>query len=161
MNTRSLLLSIAFFILSTALCAQQLERHIIAAAGSNSTTGSYTLGEVIVGSTSNGDLEIISGFQQPFPVVDSPLNVEDISKTISVYPVPAENRVTINGPTFDPELTDISLFSSQGQKIKISPIRSKNKALLDISHLPAGNYYLTLLNEANSTIAKYKILKLK
>ena len=159
MNTKSLL-PLGLLLFSSAISAQQLERQVIAAAGNSSDSHSFTIGEVIVRSD---NLEVTAGFQQPTFMEDEtpPVGITDITGEINVYPVPATNVVTISGTDFNEVTTRVRLYNLEGKRMEFSTERSENTIKLDLGRLSSGTYYLTLINETNNTIAKYKILKMK
>ncbi len=149
---------ILFFLclgVTGSILAQQLERQVIASAGSNAGGSSFTLGEVLV---SSGSLQIVAGFQQP-PFLDAVLGLEDVSNQLSVYPNPTKSVLTVSGSFFDGNKTEVSLYAVDGKRIEIIPSRSQNEIKIDLVNQPSGYYYLTLFNNKTQTIAKYKVLK--
>jgi len=158
MKSNQKLILLCLLLLSTAVSAQRLHRQVIASAGNSDVSNSFTIGEVIV---SADNLVVTAGFQQPAFLSTEPLGIKDITSQLNVYPVPTRDVVTINGSAFQGSNTEISLYNLQGQIMKVNTALSGNEMKLDLGNIPTGNYYLTLLNEANNTIAKYKILKIK
>lgn len=143
-------------VLSLSAVSQQLERQVIASAGSNSSS-SFTIGEAIVTSS---NLEVTVGFQQPSFLAEPALSIRDITSDLTVYPVPTKDELTISGLNFTGETTHVSLYTIEG-KITNVPIESFGSEIkLNLSRLPSGNYFLTLNDESNRTSAKFKILKI-
>lgn len=66
-------LAISLLYLPTLLLAQSLERKVFSNGGGSGTIGpnvyQYTIGEAVVGTASNGALQLTKGFQQPIPNV--------------------------------------------------------------------------------------------
>ena len=149
---------IGVMMYSTIIKGQQLDRQIIASAGMTNTAGSFTIGEVIV---LTNNLQVISGFQQPEFITSVLSSVKDITDELSVYPVPTRNAITIKGKDFQPESTIATLYTPDGRTSQILISNFQNEMNIDLSQLPSGNYYLTLSNQTNGSIANYKILKLK
>jgi len=154
---RTLLLT-GLLLSCMTVSAQQLHRQVIASAGNDDVSSSFTIGEVIV---SSDNLTVTAGFQQPAFMDAAPLGITDITGDLNVFPVPTKNVVTINGSAFQGSATEISLYNLQGQRMEVATTRSQNEMKLDLANLPTGNYYLTLYNETRNTIARYKILKIK
>jgi len=148
---------LAALMISPTVSAQQLDRQVIASAGSSDASSSFTIGEVIV---SSDNLEVVAGFQQPsFLTEDEPLGITDITSKLNVFPIPTKSVVTINGEYFDGIETKTILYTIDGKRVEVVPERFQNELKLDLSDLPSGYYYLSLFNKKSNTIAKYKILK--
>lgn len=146
-----------FWFSASVMNAQSLERQVIASAGSNMNHG-FTIGEVVV---SFGNLKITTGFQQGILEQDAPLNIEDITKELTVYPVPTKDILNIQGENFSAKNTHVTLFSGEGRMVEIDVESGPNHLRIDLNSLPAGNYYLKLDNSIDNKIANYKILKIK
>nr|WP_317631292.1 T9SS type A sorting domain-containing protein [uncultured Flavobacterium sp.] len=70
-----------------------------------------------------------------------------------IYPNPTTNVVTISNPE---NIKNVNVYTMLGQKI---PTKSLNNGQLNISHLPAGNYIISL-EFTNHKIEHHKIIKL-
>lgn len=79
------------------------------------------------------------------------LQLSTLNSQISIYPNPAKDVVYLNPNGTD--ITAVRLFSSHGRQEQAT--LSNNR--IDISHLPAGVYYLTVVTATNSY--QYKIVK--
>lgn len=77
------------------------------------------------------------------------LNFEDISYSISIAPNPAHNYVVVRIPG-NTQNVQIVLYSTAGQKIGSYTMNAEVSSPIDVSKLPAGVYYISLLgNEIN------------
>ncbi len=144
-------------LLSWSTSGQQLDRQVIATAGL-SATSSYTIGEVIVNSSK---LQVIAGFQQPEFIEAPALGVKDITRELTVFPVPTRDELTIRGLNFSGNTTKALLYSLEGRKMSVQVESTTNEMKLNLDQLPSGNYFLTLQDPINQTTAKFKILKIK
>lgn len=79
------------------------------------------------------------------------LQLSTLNSQISIYPNPAKDVVYLNPNGTD--ITAVRLFFSHGRQEQAT--LSNNR--IDISHLPAGVYYLTVVTATNSY--QYKIVK--
>ena len=79
------------------------------------------------------------------------LQLSTLNSQISIYPNPAKDVVYLNPNGTD--ITAVRLFSSHGRQEQAT--LSNNR--IDISHLPAGVYYLTVVTATNRY--QYKIVK--
>lgn len=139
--------------------AQQIERQVVASGGVSNALSSYTIGEVIVSSST---IQVITGFQQPAFMSDrTTTGITDISNTINVFPVPTQNVLNIAGADLNGLYVELSLYSANGTKVEIIAERTQNEMRLDLSTLPHGFYYLNLFDKSTNSIGKFKVLKLK
>lgn len=78
----------------------------------------------------------------------SPNSLAEVSKGINafLYPNPTAGKFFIEGISWD-IVQDISLYTISGQKITFDTTNLASNKEVDIIHLPAGIYYLTLTTE--------------
>jgi hypothetical protein len=138
---------------------QQLERQVVASGGGSGTSSAFTIGEVIVSSST---IQVITGFQQPSFMSDrTTTGITDISNTINVFPVPTQDVLNIAGADLNGLYVELSLYSANGTKVEVIAERTQNEMRLNLSTLPHGFYYLNLFDKSTNSIGKFKILKLK
>jgi M6 family metalloprotease-like protein len=76
---------------------------------------------------------------------------------ISLFPNPAENRLTIVYPQTN-EPTDISIYSITGQLIPFTIVESKDNATtIDIGKFSSGVYYMKLQSAKQSTVKSFVV----
>ena len=124
----------------------------------DNTTLSWTIGQPIIKTFSNGDVHLSSGNQQ----TDTKLlvtAVEDKNTTafkIAAYPNPTQEKLTItfNEPLKTPSSYDI--ISSDGKCVASNPILGNNQTV-DVSSLLTGMYLLNI--QVNNSTQSFKIIK--
>lgn len=87
--------------------------------------------------------------------LDSPLSIEDIESedpTLSIYPNPAANYLTIE--VHKPIKGNLQIYNAVGQLVM--ELNPATKQSIDISHLEEGIYLIKL---ANNTSAQFKLIK--
>jgi hypothetical protein len=99
--------------------------------------------DVIVGNYRGG----IGFWRNDFQVgiVDKQSN----NSTLTIYPNPAQDRITINLQDRVPEGT-IEVYNAIGELIRIEAASNRTRLIMDVSDLPAGTF-LVRLNESNSS----------
>lgn len=102
--------------------------------------------------------------EQSFSSVTSVEEMESNISGLQVYPNPANtNNVNICFELNAPSLTNISIYNQLGLKIKdiISErLEARNYKLnFDTFDLPSGQYFVKLINENNSKIEKFSIIR--
>lgn len=140
----------------------QVKQEVIASAGGYDTNGglsiSWTLGETIIPTFTNGDLVLTHGFQQQLIVTTVEENLEELVK-VKVYPNPASDYINIlfEAPV-EGEIT-LTIIDSHGRLIKqemIEPAMVEKQ--LNLQDLPAGIYFLRLTK--GKLVNIYKVVKL-
>jgi Leucine-rich repeat (LRR) protein len=80
------------------------------------------------------------------------LDNEDLMSSISVYPIPAKNILTINAKQ---AIENITIYNSMGQKVQSHKILNDNQ--IDVSAYPTGFYIINA--EFKGTMQSLKFLK--
>jgi hypothetical protein len=152
------LLTILFVLSANA----QVKQEVIASAGGYNVKGglsvSWTLGETIIPTFTNGNLVLSHGFQQRLIVTAIEEHL-DIAVNVKVYPNPASDVVNIG---FDEPVAgeiSITILDSQGKVIKEDMIEATmTEKQINLQEIPAGVYYLRL--NKGKLVNVYKVVKL-
>jgi len=160
MMKRSVL--VLLLILFVSSVNAQAKQEVIASAGGYNVGGglsiSWTLGETIIPTFTNGNLVLSHGFQQQLIVTAIEEHI-DIAVNVKVYPNPASDVVNIS---FDePVEGDISItvLDSQGKLVKKDMIEAAmTEKQINLQEIPAGVYYLRLTK--GKLVNVYKVVKL-
>ncbi|GEM_PF-1325566 len=150
-SLKSLLGIAVFFAFSMPLCSQSLGRQLIGSAGSSGRVGdvqlSWSLGEVAVGhlKAANGAGRMTEGFQQPSLM---PL-IEGADPTlVQVAPNPVRDILNIYIPGDSREEWAVTLADVKGRILLRSTGLSAGNSAIDLSHLSAGTYFLSISEAA-------------
>jgi hypothetical protein len=127
-------------------------QYIISGSGTYSELSggsiSWTLGEVVIVTTSHTDHDLTQGFHQPDLYYVSITEVPQASPVISVYPNPADDILNV---TSSDEQTRMSIYDMQGKLIDVTDVSSLTSQV-DVSYLSRGTYMLMF--EVNGAYAK-------
>lgn len=152
------LLSILFVLSVNAQAKQEV---IASAGGYNVKSGlsiSWTLGETIIPTFTNGNLVLSHGFQQQLIVTAIEEHL-DIAVNVKVYPNPASDVVNIS---FDEPVEGeiaITILDSQGKLVRKDLIEATmTEKQINLQEIPAGVYYLKLFK--GKLVNVYKVVKL-
>jgi len=152
------LLSILFVLSVNAQAKQEV---IASAGGYNVKSGlsiSWTLGETIIPTFTNGNLVLSHGFQQQLIVTAIEEHL-DIAVNVKVYPNPASDVVNVS---FDEPVEGeigITILDSQGKLVKKDMIEATmTEKQINLQEIPAGVYYLRLTK--GKLVNVYKVVKL-
>jgi hypothetical protein len=148
---------------STALCAQDLEREVLASTGTEVQLGSYTFEETV------GDLVVVSGvagasvFTQGFnQAYDLNVGVEDLAggMVLTLLPNPTRDLVTI---TWEPDANgpmDLELRDVLGALVFSDHAVRQWPYVLDLSAYAAGPYYVRAMT-TNGKAAVARVEKVR
>ncbi len=142
--------------------AQLIKQEVIASAGGYNIKGdislSWTLGETIIETFSNGSLVLSHGFQQKLIVTTVKENLSPALNVV-LYPNPAGDLINIQfDPATDTE-TDIMLVDLQGKVLKSDKIGiATSIAGFNLQDVPTGIYFIKIMKGKRINI--YRVVKL-
>ncbi len=139
-------------VLSTTLPYTSYQWLLNNAAISGATSSTYTL-------TANGNYKVAvanaAGCKDTSEVLAvnnvSVDELERLAQQVTVYPNPAQDRISINAPV----KVDISITGLEGRVI----LGQRNAATVNISNLPAGLYLLRIADQKGTLIKTEKLVK--
>jgi len=157
---------ITVIILIFGLTGLQAQETVPAAGGEATGSGgsaSYTIGQVVysVHTGTNGNYSV-QGVQQPFEisVVTGIPEAEGIKLSISVYPNPASNFLTLSiyaSTTLNIHSLYYELCDTNGKLLKSKNI-SADKTKITINNLAPATYFLKVTDN-KGVIKSFKIIK--
>ena len=114
----------------------------------------FTVGEVIINTSSNGTNDLTQGFHQ---TNWNFLGVEDFAPDIqaTIFPNPTQDVLNIKTSVF--ENVTYTLYDAQG-KLVIQNILFAEQTPIQVSQLAPGSYSLTLNNETQN-LKTFKLVK--
>ncbi len=134
--------------------AQDIDQNVIGTAGaySENATGSlsWTIGETVIETVSDGTNTLTQGFQQGDLFVTNLIEQLELSSNLKVYPNPVENILHVETDKKD---MDYQLLNISGQAISNGKLKNTNQ-VINFSDLPAGTYFLKINNEKTHKIIK-------
>lgn len=150
---------LTLLLASHLLAAQSIEKSVVSSSGGTTVMMSQTIGEAII--VKDANLMVISGFQQPsFLDTAIPLNVQEISSMLEVYPNPTVDIVRIKGGPDHTQDAQIAVYDQLGKKVNV-PIWKETEIQIDFSQEKIGTYFLLIQYPKASQVASFKIFKSK
>ena len=150
------ILCITGLAITSVVSAQSLDRSVVANAGNvvtnSSLTLEFTIGETAVGSFTNSNNQLTTGFNQGYEEDNSSIAPILENSAVMVYPNPANMVLNINS-----ELNgQVKIVSSIGSVvIENNPIHANVVAQLDIAALATGVYFVEVTDGNAVTRAKW------
>jgi len=162
-----LILSCIFFSFFVAR-SQSITPEVIATAGDyfvgSNATLSWTLGEVITETVSNGNYTLTQGFQQPHYNITSIPNDPNIKNDpigdINIYPNPVGDQLNVSFKDMKQDNIIITLFDMSG-KILVNDIAENTTAIkqLNMSNVAKGNYIIRFTTKDGKFLKSFKVVK--
>ena len=149
-------------ILLIALCANSLQaQEVVTTAGSygETTSGSlsWTIGEPVIETITDGTNTLTQGFQQSKLTVTTINDLKVPGIELSVYPNPTNSFLSIEVKTDKQRDLLLSLFDLNGRLI-LQKKMAGNKQTIKMQNYKPGTYILKV-TEANKEIRTYQIVK--
>jgi len=154
--------TILIAIIFSLSVSAQVKQEVIASAGGYNVAGgisiSWTLGETIIPTFTNGGLTLTHGFQQQLIVTTVEENI-DILVSVKVYPNPVSDIINILfEEVVESEIT-LVLLDSQGRIVKRDVVEATvSEKQINMQDVAAGIYYLRLTK--GKLVNVYKVIKL-
>jgi len=154
------------FLLSIGVSvqSQSIDNDVVATAGTHFENScgiklSWTMGESVTSTVSDGSWMITQGFHQDWEEVTSIENYLEQDVQINVYPNPMDNELLVTVKNKNKELF-LSLYDIAGRKVDCSLIQSnQHSAHFSVSWLSAGSYVLCVVDEDGVFSKTYRLEK--
>lgn len=144
--------------------SQEITPQVIATAGNYAENGGYsvswTIGEPVIATATNGGTTLTQGFQQPSYNIVSVTSGKINGFEVNVYPNPASDFIIIDWTTDSESTLEISLFDLAGKLISMqSYSASQDKVSINMSRLASAQYILEVKETAGSAAKIFQIFK--
>lgn len=141
---------------------QLMAQHAPVSSGSNATgtTGStsYTIGQVAYTNQTGTNGKVTQGVQQPFEIVTLGADeFPEITLTMTLYPNPTTDKVTLSISDYDSENMEYQIFDINGRAIQKHKI-SQKETQITLENLASAIYLLQVSNE-KKLLKTFKIIK--
>lgn len=162
MNYGKLIL-MGIVLCATALLAQaqKLSPEVISAAGgkmqSSTISLDWTLGEMAVGRWNTPVGFTTEGFHQP--VLQVTLLPEYSSPKVSIAPNPVQSTLHVQLSEVPQKTLFAQLVDVQGRVLVQRTNLGLGNTELNLSNLPAGTYFLQVLQQNGKTLEAFKVVK--
>jgi hypothetical protein len=152
---------IIIIILIAAFCPRLFAQEVIATAGSTLSNSngsiSYTIGEGVANTLTNGELTLTQGFQQANITVSMISELKDLDFSITAFPNPTADVLTLKLTKDDVTELKYLLFDVNG-KLIIQKYLVINETTILVGHLAKG-FYLLKVQDGLRELKTFKIIK--
>lgn len=161
MRHRKLKLSAAF-LLGLGLTGLQAQENLNATGGNASSSGgsaSYSVGQVVYTTNSGTNGSVAQGVQQPYEisVVTGLEEAKGINLSVSAYPNPATDYLTLEVKDFELSNLSFQLHDMEGKLLQSEKIAGKQTSIVMSSLVPA-TYFVKVIQESKE-VKTFKIIK--
>jgi len=160
MKKRTIILTMVLFVAVISTNAQETVSATGGEASGSGGSSSYTAGQVvyITSAGTNGN-SIAQGVQQPFEisVVTGIKEAEDINLSVSAYPNPVTDYLTVKVENYETANLQYQVFDINGkllQTVKATGQETK----IEINNLVPSNYFVKVIDNKKE-IKVFKIIK--
>ncbi len=143
--------------------SQSLEPTVTACAGNyfqgTSATLSWTLGEPVTETFSNGNNILTQGFQQSKYTIVNIEEINDNAHQINVYPNPSNDLINIEYKKEHKDMI-IELFDVQGRKLVSKEMKNnETKKQINLNSFSIADYFLRISTKDGELLKTFKIIK--
>ena len=122
----------------------------------------YTVGQIAVQGTNNGDKSVLEGVQQPYEI--QTVGVDDypgITLNAVVYPNPTQNLLNLRISNFEIPTSGLTaqLYDADGRLLQVTTV-SELETSFDLRIYPMATYQLRVL-DGKRMLKTFKIVKMK
>ncbi len=143
--------------------SQSIELSVISTSGEyfqgTNATLSWTLGEPVIETYSNGNAILTQGFQQSNYIINSINNLTADAFQINIYPNPSTDFINIDFSQ-KPTCLYIEMFDLLGKQILKKELVNLNE-YIDLTNLAASEYFLKITTKEGKIIKTCKIIKVE
>ena len=161
---KKIYLTLLPFGVAAMVSAQSISPQVIASAGTHYSNGSaqlsWTIGEPVITTVSNGNNIITQGFHQTLLTVTSVEEQSVAGMNVTVYPNPTSDLLNIN---FVNNLKDLQmdLFDMSGKLLQARKVGAvESNVQISMSDYARANYLLRVYSIDGSVNYTYKVQKM-
>lgn len=152
----------ALLLLGLGLTGLQAQESINAAGGIASGSGgsaNYSVGQLVYTTNTGSNGSVAQGVQQPYEIsaITGIEEAKDINLTITAYPNPTTDYLTLNVKDFELSNLNFQLYDMQGKLLRNEKITG-NQTSIVMSNLVPSTYFVKVI-QGNKEIKTFKIIK--
>lgn len=153
----------AVLLLGLGLTGLQAQESVNATGGNASGGGgsaSYSVGQVVYTTNTGTNGSVAQGVQQPFEisVVTGIEEAKGISLSVSAYPNPTTDYLTLRIDEFDISNLSYQLYDMNGRLLQNERITG-NQTSIVMSNLVPANYFVKVI-QGNKEVKTFKVIKM-
>ena len=154
----------AVFLLVLGLTGLQAQTSVDATGGNATGSGgsaSYSVGQVVYQTHTGTTGSVAQGVQQPYEisVVTGIEEAKGINLSVSAYPNPTSDYLTLSIEKFDISNLSYQLYDINGKLLQNEKITGKQTSIV-MSNLVPANYFVKVI-QGNEVIKTFKIIKIQ
>lgn len=153
-----LITAILFIFGYSILFAQQAT--VVSGGNASGSTGtvSYTIGQIDYTTNTGSTGSAMQGVQQPYEISTIGINDIIIDLSLSIFPNPSNDFLTLKYENYKFESTSYELYDSDGKLIETNKLLN-NQTIINMSQLIPATYFLKVTTETKE-LKVFKIIKL-
>ncbi|HNU59750.1 MAG TPA: T9SS type A sorting domain-containing protein [Aquaticitalea sp.] len=152
----------AVILIGLGLTGLQAQESVTATGGNASGSGgsvSYSVGQVVYTTSTGANGSVAQGVQQPYEisVVTAIEEAKGINLSVSVYPNPTTDYLTLEVKDFELSTLHFQLYDMNGKLLQSEKI-SGSQTSITMGNLVSATYFVKVI-QSNKEIKTFKIIK--
>jgi len=152
----------AVLLLGLGLTGLQAQESVNASGGDATGSGgtvTYSVGQVVYTTNTGTSGSVAQGVQQPYEisVVTGIEEAKDINLTVTAYPNPTTDYLTLSIGEFDISNVSYQLYDMNGKLLQSEKVTG-NQTSIVMSNLVPANYFVKVI-QGNKEVKIFKIIK--
>lgn len=127
-------------------------------ASGSGGTATYSIGQVFCTTNTGSTGSVAQGVQQAYEIFNVGINKTTLNISLTVYPNPTTENLTIHISNFNNELLYFQLIDLNGKLLNSGQVKAQ-QTQINTSSLPAATYFVNISNQENQNVHSFKIIK--
>ena len=154
-------IKLSVLLLGLGLTTAQAQQATTATGGDASGSGgsvAYSVGQVVYTTNTSTSGTVSQGVQQAYEIFTTGINETELNISLSVYPNPTANNLTLQIQDYKNEKLWYKLFDMQGKLVNNGQVTAQ-QTQINTSSLAAATYFIHIVNQENKQVQSFKIIK--
>ena len=159
MKTQIIISIALLFAASISINAQEAVVTTGGDVSSSAGSVSYSVGQVVYTTSTGTNGSVAQGVQQPYEisVVTAIAEAKGINLSMSVYPNPTTNRLTLKVSEYESDNLSYHLFDVTGKLVKMKKVTDPETQII-MQDMKPGVYFLKVIDD-DKEIKTFKVIK--
>ncbi len=159
MKTQIIISIALLFAASISINAQEAVVTTGGDASSSAGSVSYSVGQVVYTTSTGTNGSVAQGVQQPYEisVTTAIAEAKGINLSMSVYPNPTTNRLTLKVADYESDNLSYHLFDVTGKLVKMKKVTDPETQII-MQDMKPGVYFLKVIDD-DKEIKTFKVIK--
>ncbi len=118
----------------------------------------FSIGQITYNTYTGSSGSVLQGVQQTYEIFTNGINETDLTISISTYPNPSSDNLTIEISDYNNEILNYQLFDFDGKLLTSGFVTSSNTKINMVAFAQA-TYFININNQMGKKVQSFKIIK--